>query len=165
MYGRGPTRSRVIAPGVALTIFALGCSGTDDEPGGPELPAGWAGAQRIGDFRQTACGGSALEPHDERIEVTAGRGALLVDYSDAHFRCEQQVEGFVRGSAGSLDLLVQPVDMHPASVARCDCLYEITLALEGLPPGDHAVTLYRRWDALNQPNDPVEIQTVLTSVP
>ncbi|MBM4361137.1 MAG: hypothetical protein FJ104_00535 [Deltaproteobacteria bacterium] len=150
---------------MGLLLVTLGCSSAEDEPRGPELPAGWAGASRITDFRQSTCGGSALEPHDERIDVTVGRGALLVVYSDAHFRCEQEVEGFVRGSAGSLDLLVQPVDMHPASVAACDCLYEITLALESLPPGDHAVTLYRRWDALNQPNDPVEIQTVLSAVP
>lgn len=93
------------------------------------------------------------------------RSALLVEYRNAHFRCEQPVEAFVRGGPGSSDLPVQPVDMAPDSVAACDRLYEITLVLEPFTPGEHAVTVYRRRDALNAPSDPVEIRTVLTVVP
>jgi hypothetical protein len=52
---------------------------------------------------------------------------------------------------------VQPIDMDPFSVAACDCGYKITFLVEPVSPGAHQTTLYRRWDSMNKPNDPVPI--------
>jgi hypothetical protein len=88
----------------------------------------------------------------------------MARYLDAHFRCEQSVEGFLRESGSAVDLLVQPIDMNPTSVAMCDCLYEIVMIVKPLAAGQHDVTLYRRWDAINEPNDPVLIGTAQAQV-
>jgi hypothetical protein len=60
-------------------------------------------------------------------------------------------------------VLVQPIDMNPSAVAACDCLYEIRMTVPVEVPA--TVTLYRRWDALNEPNDPVEIGSVDVRLP
>jgi hypothetical protein len=56
-------------------------------------------------------------------------------------------------------VLVQPVEMHPSSVTRCDCLYDISVAIEDIRAGSRTVTLFRRWDDHNEPNDPVTIDS------
>lgn len=97
-------------------------------------------------FSQGACSGSAYDPSiHETLDVTAAPGAVTIAYHNAHFRCSQAVEGFVLPSPGTLDVLVQPIDMNPASVAKCDCLYEVTIGLDARA-GSYAVRLSRRWD-------------------
>jgi len=139
---------------VAVVAFGLGGCGSDAET--PDLPAGWDGAVRATNFVQHDCAGSALAEHNERASFRPRDASLDILYEDAHFRCEQDVEGFYKNSGDTLDMLVQPVDMHPSSVTRCDCLYMITFTI---PPfaGSRRATLFRRWDDLNEPNDPVEI--------
>ena len=46
------------------------------------------------------------------------------------------------------------IRVHPAHVAGCDCLYEVTLA-NGSPSGSTTVTLYRRWDSESGAADPL----------
>jgi hypothetical protein len=97
-------------------------------------------------FSQGACTGSAYDPNvHETLDVTAGAGSVSIAYHNAHFRCNQTVEGFVRPNSQTLDVLVQPVDMNPATVAKCDCLYEITIGLDA-GAGTYTVQLSRRWD-------------------
>jgi hypothetical protein len=79
-----------------------------------------------------------------------------VKYDHAHFRCAQDVEGFVKRGGDAIDLLVQPIDMAPDAVAGCDCLYDISMSVPA-PKGDYSLTLYRRWDSINKPNDPVAV--------
>jgi hypothetical protein len=125
-----------------------------------DLPEDWSGVERIQQFVQKACGGSAIEEHEERAEVEASTGGVRIDYRDAHFRCAQDVEGFVRRKDGKVDLLVQPVDMSPDGVAGCDCLYHIEMEVAPLTQGETALRVYRRWDNMNDANDPVLIETV-----
>jgi hypothetical protein len=120
---------------------------------GPDLPPGWEDAERVDDLVQTDCAGSPYEPFDERVEVDFAADPLVVDYLEAHFRCAQPVEAFARSGAHALDLLVQPEDMHPDAVAGCDCLYDITMRVED--GRAETVTVYRRWDDWNEPNEPV----------
>lgn len=124
-----------------------------------DLPDGWDGASSIADFSQSAC--SDADPYgetNERVEAEAASGAIAVDYLGAPFRCSQDVEGFFRTNGDAVDVLVQPVHMNPSSVAKCDCLYEIHMTVPVAPLA--ALTLYRRWDNINDPNDPVEIGSV-----
>jgi hypothetical protein len=149
---------------VALSLLA--CSSGSK----PDLPAGWEGAQAVTDFTQAACSGSADGPGapSDSIDASASAGSVSVAYHAAHFRCAQSVQGFVRTGPRSLDFLVQPVDMNPASVAGCDCLYEISLVTKA-SPGATTITLYRRWDHSGSSNpgevsNLVEVGTTMVTV-
>lgn len=124
----------------------------------PDLPEGWVDAQKIEDLTQSECGGDPYGDYEERVEASSQGTSLAVDYLEAHFRCSQDVEGWYREGDAAVDVLVQPVDMNPGSVAKCDCLYEITMTVPVAPPV--LLTLYRRWDNLNDDNDPVEVGSV-----
>jgi len=138
--------------------FVLGaCSSSD-------LPEGWGNAARAKNFVQEVCPSSGADFSNEHASFTGGTGSIGVDYQDAHFRCEQDVEGFFKAVGGTVDVLVQPIDMHPGSVAGCDCGYNITFTIEPVSSGAMQTTLYRRWDEQNSPNDPVEIATALVPV-
>jgi hypothetical protein len=54
--------------------------------------------------------------------------------------------------------------MNPASVAGCDCLYEISLAAKA-PSGATTITLYRRWDNQSGSTGPVEVGTTTVTIP
>jgi hypothetical protein len=147
---------------IGLAFALVACAAES----GPDLPEGWADAERIESFEQSQCSRSALSAGApaEAMEWNADDAGLKVDYRNAHFRCEQAVEGFVRRSSDAIDLLVQPVDMVPTAVAGCDCLYGVSMELQALP-GEYTLKLFRRWDNLNDPNPLVEIGTARVSEP
>lgn len=123
---------------------------------GPDLPAGWEGAERVDALTQAECSGSPYEGYDERLEVSS---PTRFRYRQAPFRCEQEVEAYYQTDGNAVEVLVQPVDMHPGVVAACDCLYDIDFGL--VPPvGDDTLTLYRRWDGLNESNALVKVGEV-----
>ncbi|MBN1337304.1 MAG: hypothetical protein JXB39_15200 [Deltaproteobacteria bacterium] len=125
----------------------------------PDLPAGWEDAEGIEDFTQDECGGSPYDTGwESTVEANADNPGLRVVGDDLHFRCEQDVEGFYRVDGTAVDVLVQPVDMNPGLVAGCDCLYRVEASIPEEPPA--TVTLYRRWDNLNDENDPVLVGSV-----
>ncbi len=136
----------------AVLLLALVSCGKSSSSA--DLPSGWSGAQRITDFTQKACSGSALTGPPAVVQASAIKNAIDVEYLHADFRCQQDVEGFVRENGTAIDLLVQPIDLHPKNIVRCDCLYDIMLEVSATP-GSHRVTVYRRWDAINVPNDPL----------
>lgn len=84
-------------------------------------------------------------------------GAASLDYREAHFRCEQDVEGYYQIEGDTLSVLVQPVDMNPSQTAKCDCLYDIDMEIGDLAAGSLTVELFRRWDNINDDNDPVAV--------
>ena len=137
----------------AMGLCLVACSNDDD------LPPGWEDAEPVAELTQSSCSEGAPGKHDEHATFAPGEKRVDVEYLDAHFRCEQRVEGFYKDSGGRLDVLVQPVEMHPSSVTRCDCLYDIGVAIEDIRAGSRTVTLFRRWDDLNDPNDPVTIDS------
>ncbi len=138
--------------------FVLGACSSND------LPKGWENGARAKNFVQEVCPRSGVDFSDERASFTGNTGSIGVDYQDAHFRCEQDVEGFFKTGGDTVDILVQPIDMHPASVAGCDCGYNITFIVEPVSAGTMQTTLYRRWDGQSNPNDPVQVATALVSV-
>ncbi len=129
----------------------------------PDLPAGWESAEPL-PIVQSGCGRSALDDHDERLELAAKAGAIQLAYKDAHFRCEQEVEGFLKKSGATFEVLVQPRDMDPSGVDKCDGLYDITAELSA-SAGAATVKLFRRWDDINEPNQPVAIGSAEVAVP
>jgi hypothetical protein len=149
---------------VSCLAFSSACS--DETTTRPtDLPAEWEAAQRVKMFSQGACTGSAYDPNvHETLDVTAESGSVNIAYHNAHFRCSQTVEGFVRADPGTLDVLVQPVDMNPATIAKCDCLYEITIALDA-GAGTYTVQLSRRWDHKSGSDGVTLVGSASVSVP
>jgi hypothetical protein len=144
-----------------LCLLALasvvGCGSTD-------LPAGWSGAARIDDFTQTECNGSAFGGPAAVVGVEGVSTGVELDYEHASFRCSQDVEGFLRRSEGTLDVLVQPVDMDPDAVARCSCLYDIHANLD-VAPGTYSVNVFRRGDNKSGQKVPVQVGSAEATVP
>jgi hypothetical protein len=140
---------------VACGSDSNGGSTSDDRQ--PDLPKGWDDARSVHGFIQFACSGSAYEDNEEQVEARGAEGQVLVEITDAHFRCAQDVEAFYKVDGGDLDVLVQPVDMDPDGVAGCDCLYELFVLVDHLDERDFDLTVYRRWDNINDDNDPVKI--------
>lgn len=142
-----------------MALLLVGCGGAD-------LPEGWEDAEAIEGLTQSECKASAYDMTvKEALVATPERGAIHLEYLAAHFRCAQEVEGFVRIAGGRVDVLVQPADMDPGSVAACDCRYDIGMAIKGLSKGAVAVDLYRRWDNLNEPNAPVKVGSAEVQIP
>lgn len=140
--------------------FALAACSSDL---GKDLPQGWEDAAQAKNLVQEVCPGSE-DFTDEHASFAGGEGSIAVDYQHAHFRCEQDVEGFFKVGDGTVEMLVQPIDMNPSAVAGCDCGYNITFLAEPVAAGTMQTTLYRRWDAINNPNDPVPIASAAVVV-
>lgn len=154
---------------VGLAALSLGSVGCSDEAPAPtakaDLPEGWANASPVNTFTQGSCTGSAYDPNvHEMLDVTTTPGLVTVGYHNAHFRCEQAVEGFFRTSSTDIELLVQPVDMNPASFAACDCLYEITAEL-AVRSGTYSVGVFRRWDHKSGSDGLTSVGTMPAEVP
>lgn len=131
-----------------LLLLALAC--------GPDLPAGWEDASKIDDFTQRECSGDPYGEYTSTVEASAAGQGTSVTADEVPFRCAQEVEGFLRWEGTLAQILIQPVDMNPAAVAGCDCLYRLDM---GLDDPAALVTVWRRWDNINDPNDPVEVGT------
>lgn len=139
-------RARAIA---LLPLLTAACA--------PDLPEDWADAQPVSSLTQGACDGDPYGDSDERLEAEGGAGQASLHYLEAHFRCDQDVEAYYLLEGDTLSVLVQPIDMDPSSVARCDCLYDIDIEIADLPAGTLTVDLFRRWDNINDDNEPVAI--------
>ena len=126
-------------------LFVFGCA--------EDLPPGWEGAERVTKLTQSECKGNSFESESSATFHPAKR-KLTLEYDHAHFRCQQEVEGFYKDGGGMLEVLVQPVDMDPGEVAACDCIYDIDIVIESLASGSRQAVLYRRGDNINVPNDP-----------
>lgn len=136
-------------------VFVVGCSA--------DLPAGWEDATPVDALVQHKCDGSPYddEKHDERVASDLTGDPLEVQVFEAHFRCAQDVEAFFTRDGDQLDVLVQPIDMDPAAVAACDCLYDLDIEVTTTDEPPTSVTVFRRWDNLNDANDPVEIGSIV----
>jgi hypothetical protein len=121
---------------------------------GPELPEGWEDAEPIDDLVQADCDGSPMdEGYQESATASTDGQTVSIELNPVTFRCEQTVEGFWKEEAGHLEVLVQPQDMNPGMVAGCDCAYRIDAEVASSTAT--SVSAWRRWDDLNNPNDPV----------
>lgn len=137
-----------------LLLLALACA--------PDLPVGWEDATRMDDFTQRECSGDPYGEYTSTVEASFSGQGTAVTADQVPFRCAQEVEGYLRWEGALAQILVQPVDMNPSAVAGCDCLYRLDMGLDD-PASE--VTVWRRWDNLNDPNDPVEVGTAEVAAP
>lgn len=113
---------------------------------GPDLPEGWEDAEPVEDFTQDPCDDTGGTPPEVEATVTASVAdpGLRVVGDDVRFRCDQAVEAFYQADGETVDVLVQPRNMNPRTVARCDCFYRIEAGIPEASPA--TVRLYRRSD-------------------
>jgi hypothetical protein len=130
----------------------------------PDLPDGWEDAVAVDDFTQDDCDDTGGDPPDLETTVTASEDepGLRVVGNNVQFRCAQDVEGFYQRSGEAVDVLVQPVDMNPESVLKCDCYYRIEAGIPEEPPA--TVSLYRRWDLHGQHDGETTLPVLLGTV-
>ena len=111
-----------------------------------DLPGFWTDATLIQHFNQGKC-------NEDMDEVTANapkastkivEGKLILTYPNAHYRCDQSVQGFVRQKDNGYAVLVQPIEMNPVMVAKCDCGYTLTAILPNVTANE--VRLFHRGD-------------------
>src|SRR4051812_25305908 len=100
---------------VCSALIALACSGSTSGTSA-DLPAGWETAKPVQSFSLSECSGSPGDPAapSESIDVTVAARSISIAYHQAHFRCVQAVQGFVRLGSHAADFLVQPTDMNPS---------------------------------------------------
>jgi uncharacterized protein involved in high-affinity Fe2+ transport len=144
-------------------LCACACAGENAGPRA-DLPQGWEQATLIEDFHQSACNGSPYDGTPEAMTASANENSVHIAYEPAHFRCAQTVQGFVKKGAGTVDVLVQPVDMNPASVAKCDCLYGLDMNVPA-DSGGYSITVYRRWDHKSGADSPLQIRSETLVIP
>lgn len=80
-------------------------------------------------------------------------------------RCEPEVEGSRLDDAAGIDVLVQPVDMDPSSVAAGDCLHDLRFEAAVDRSGVLSVSAFRRRDRLDEGDTTVAIGAATVSVP
>ena len=120
---------------------------------GPDLPKNWSSATSIDDFQQSSCEGDPYEDNEEdeedeedTLSMRIDNGILNIDYNEVVFRCEQGVEGFQMSEENNISVLLQPQDMNPSMVAKCDCLYNFSLSFPVDTQESYTVDVYTRTD-------------------
>lgn len=122
-----------------------------------DLPDGWENARRIDDFHQEQCEGSAYDTGVVvAVTASAEADATAVAATNVGFRCAQDVEGFWQDGDAGVEVLVQPIDMDPAAVAACDCLYALDMTVPSLAD---VVAFYTRGDHLSGRDEPTLLGT------
>jgi hypothetical protein len=134
----------VRACGLAVVALVAGC-GSDSV----DLPEGWAGARPVA-LTQSECNNSVLPmAPPETVEARTWGPPAEIAYHNAFFRCAQKLCAYRHDFGDVAQILVQPCDMDPDSVAKCSCGYEVGLSVDSSPG---AIEVHRRWDNLNRPN-------------
>jgi len=134
---------------LGAALLATGCGGQSAGSGSPsgcanDLPAGFSceSALRV---EQSECLGNAtgvgLTPN---VHWSTDGQALHV--ADARFRCNQTVCAYLDGSSTEAKILLQPCEMKPGTVARCDCGYSFDVPV-ALPAVISSVSVELRSDA------------------
>lgn len=86
---------------------------------------------------------------EQRHAPAARQSGTLLHVEHVRLRCEQRAAAFL--AADGSTVLIQPAEMQPRVVARCDCLCTLTMAL---PPGVRAGRVLTRGDAYAGPPEP-----------
>ena len=138
-----------------LSILLISCSYGDD------LPDGWENAVKVDGVTQSECQDSAYDENviDTFSGVVNGNSIDLM-YTNAHFRCSQDIEVFQIKEEDIYKFLIQPADMNPSAVAKCDCLYDISWKTEDITTDSYVFTLHTRGDHKSGRDTPKEIATV-----
>jgi hypothetical protein len=135
---------------LVVALCAVECDSEQDD-----LPAGWELALSL-PVDQSSCGGTSVMSSTGTLVLMRDMGRLRATYQGAQFRCEQRLCAFRLEETGGTRVLVQPCEMNPATVTRCDCLYAVGFDLPAVETG-RTVELHRRWDRYGATAEPVPV--------
>jgi len=110
------------------------------------LPGVWVEATLIENFTQASCNEDMEQVMENAPKATTKivNDNIILRYPNAHFRCDQPVQGFVRQTKTGYFVLVQPKEMNPVMVAKCDCGYTLEAKLPTIKSND--VRVFHRGD-------------------
>ena len=129
--------------------LATGCGGQSAGSGSAavcahDLPAGFSCESALS-VEQSECLGNAtgvsLTPN---VHWSTDGQALHI--ADARFRCNQSVCAYLDTSSAEAKVLLQPCEMKPSTVARCECGYSFDVPVT-LPAAIGSVSVELRSDA------------------
>ena len=125
-------------------------------------PEAWDGAELVQNLQQKNCNEDMFEVRKNRPNAIAkvSNGNLIISYPLAHFRCDQPVQAFKKETDNEIAILIQPVEMNPLFVAKCDCGYDLVAKIPST--NVHNVVLFHRSDGSSGDSTiksvPVEIE-------
>lgn len=135
---------------------------------GPELPEGWEDAAPVDDFHQEECGGSPYGDDTGGGGVDTGALALVaeadgttavsVSAGPIAARCSQDLTAYWQLGGSGAEVLIQPVDLHPSTVAKCDCTYAVSMSVP--TPAPVTLDVWQRSDAYAGDPDLWQLGTV-----
>jgi hypothetical protein len=107
------------------------------------LPEAWEGAEEIS-LHVSECD-AADESIPESVSLDAADADVAAQFLSAGFRCSQDLCAYHLEEGGTGKVLVQPCEIHPDVVAKCDCRYDIEFEFPR-PSGDR-VEIWKGTDA------------------
>ncbi|HYQ01153.1 MAG TPA: hypothetical protein VER96_20925 [Polyangiaceae bacterium] len=135
---------------LGAALLSIGCGGQSADRSGSQaacandLPEGFS-CERALSIEQSECAGNAtgvsLTPN---VHWTTDGKALHVE--DTRFRCNQSVCAYLDASSAEAKVLLQPCEMKPNTVARCDCEYSFDVPV-ALPATTSSISVELRTDA------------------
>ena len=133
---------------LAAALLATGCggqsAGSAQSGCASDLPAGFD-CERSLSVEQSQCLGDATGVNSTpNVHWSTDGKALHVE--DARFRCNQSVCAYLDASSAEAKVLLQPCEMKPSTVARCDCSYGFDVSV-ALPNTTSSVSIDLRSDA------------------
>jgi hypothetical protein len=132
--------SVALACGVSETGSSSNCDA--------DVPDGWTCTTSLS-VEQSECQGDGLSSDAETsVAASDGQGVMI---SGGHFRCAQEVCAYLDESAETPRLLLQPCDMDPDSVAKCDCLYGLEVDVEVPAEGLDVYSRSDNWGGVQEP--------------
>ncbi|MAA78110.1 MAG: hypothetical protein CL916_02535 [Deltaproteobacteria bacterium] len=139
--------------------FLFACSNTpSDFDMDYSVPGTWADATRIEEVTQASCN----EDMTQVIETIPKASTkflndnLIITYPNAHFRCDQSVQAFVKYTKKGYAVLMQPTEMNPVWVAKCDCGYNLETSIPNAKSKE--LRLFHRGDSFGRESIIREIQ-------
>jgi hypothetical protein len=141
---------------LVATMVATSCSGSSSD-----LPPGWEGSEEL-----SLAGWDCTTPvgSPPAIEIASRAEGLQVVLHRLAKRCNQDLCAFAREDDAATMVLIQPREMHPEAVTRCDCPAEVAFVLPSRESRGTLAIWYRNDSyGLAGPNEPRLID--LRSVP
>ena len=133
-----PNHLSVITGLVVVFLVVTSC-------GGPELPLGWSDAREIA-LEQSSCSASEPSSPIDHAVLAFLRDARLHVETTVRARCSQELCAYRQRRGETEQFLLQPCEMHPDQVAKCDCPYRLTMSTKN-ERAEQDVELYQRSDA------------------
>lgn len=142
-------------PPLLFLLLCGACNG--DEP--PCDAAQWSCDDEVQMFSQAQCEGDVAQSLPVELDAQVQESTVNITVRHYPARCSQELCAYSHEKGRVIEVLIQPCDLHPDSVAKCSCNYDLSISL-ALAPGEHEVAVYRRQDEYTGSTSPKRIGTV-----